>query len=49
MGRRSVDRHFIEDASCRIKDFRRIRTHHDKLARNFLSAVAVAILIVFWI
>jgi len=24
---------------CRLKDFRRIATRYDKLARNFLSAV----------
>jgi transposase len=33
----------IEAAYCRLKDFRRIATRYDKLARNFLSAVA------FWI
>lgn len=47
--RRYRDRHLIENAFCRIKDFRRIHTRYDKLARNFLSAVAIAILIAFWI
>ena len=42
-------RHLIENAFCRIKDFRRIATRYDKLARNFLSAVALAILVAFWI
>jgi transposase len=28
-------RHKIENAICRLKDFRRIATRYDKLARNF--------------
>ncbi len=32
----------IEAAFCRLKDFRRVATRYDKLARNFLSAVALA-------
>lgn len=43
------DRHLIENAFGRIKDFRRVATRYDKLARNFLSAVALAILVAFWI
>ena len=42
-------RHLIENAFCRLKDFRRVATRYDKLARNFLSAVALAILLAFWI
>ncbi|BDX00671.1 hypothetical protein MACH15_24230 [Maricaulis maris] len=30
------DRHLVENAFCRIKDFRRVATRYDKLARNFL-------------
>jgi transposase len=47
--RRYRDRHLIENAFCRIKDFRRVATRYDKLARNFLSAVALATLVAFWI
>ncbi len=43
------DRHLVENAFCRLKDFRRIATRYDKLSRNFLSAAALAILIAFWI
>lgn len=43
------DRHLIENAFCRLKDFRRIATRYDKLARNFLSAVALATLVAFWL
>ncbi|MCZ8103505.1 MAG: IS5 family transposase [Burkholderiales bacterium] len=47
--RRYRDRWRIEAAFCRIKDFRRIATRYDKLARNFLSAVALATIIAFWV
>jgi transposase len=43
------DRHLIENAFCRIKDFRRVATRYDKLAANFLSTVALATLVAFWI
>jgi transposase len=39
---RYKSRHLIENAFCRLKDFQRIATRYDKLARNFLSAVALA-------
>lgn len=39
----------IEAAFCRLKDFRRVATRYDKLARNFLSAVALATLVAFWV
>jgi transposase len=42
-------RHLIENAFCRLKDFRRVATRYDKLARNFLSAVALAAILAFWI
>ena len=38
----------IEAAFCRLKDFRRIATRYDKLADNFLSAVALAAVIAHW-
>lgn len=42
-------RHLIENAFGRLKDFRRIATRYDKLAANFLSAVALATAIAFWL
>jgi len=42
-------RHLIENAFCRLKDFRRIHTRYDKLAANFLSAVALATAVAFWL
>ncbi len=47
--RRYRDRHLIENACCRLKDFRRVATRYDKLARIFLSAVALATLVASWI
>lgn len=43
------DRHLVENAFCRLKDFRRIATRYDKLGQNFLSAVALAALVCFWL
>lgn len=41
-------RHLVENAFCRLKDFRRIATRYDKLATNLLSAVALATAVAFW-
>ena len=46
--KRSVDpalyrrRNLIERFFCKIKQFRRVATRYDKLARNFLAAVLIA-------
>ena len=42
-------RQLIENAFCRLKDFRRVHTRYDKLAANFLSAVALATAVAFWL
>ena len=42
-------RHLIENAFCRLKDFRRVATRYDKLAANFLSGVALVTAIAFWL
>jgi len=47
--KRYAGRHLIENAFCRLKDFRRVATRYDKLANNFLSAVALATMISFWL
>jgi transposase len=47
--KRYRERHLIENAFCRLKDFRRVATRYDKLARNFMSAVALATLVAFWL
>lgn len=43
-----IGRNLIERAFCRLKDWRRIATRYDKLARNFESAVAIAAVILWW-
>jgi transposase len=42
-------RNVIERMFCRLKDFRRIATRYDKLARNFLSAVSLVAAMLWWI
>ena len=42
------ERNKIERAFCSLKDWRRITTRYDKLARNFLSTVAIAAAIIWW-
>ena len=42
------ERHRVENAHRDIKDFRRVATPYDKIARNYLSALALAILVRFW-
>jgi len=41
-------RHRIENAFCRLKDFRRIATRYDRLARNFLASICLVAAIVWW-
>lgn len=47
--RRYKDRWQIEAMFCRLKDFRRVATRYDKLARNYLSAVHLAAAVAFWL
>jgi transposase len=39
----------IETAFNRLKDFRRIATRYDKLARNYLASVCLAAALVWWL
>jgi transposase len=39
----------IECAFNRLKDFRRIATRYDRLARNYLASVCLAAALVWWI
>ncbi len=41
-------RNLVERMFNRLKDFRRIATRYDKLARNFASAVTLVALILWW-
>jgi transposase len=42
-------RNLIERVFCRLKDFRRIATRYDRLATNYLSALALVAVVCFWI
>jgi transposase len=39
----------IETAINRLKDFRRIATRYDKLARNYLASVYLVAALVWWL
>lgn len=43
------DRNRVERMWCRLKDFRRIATRYDKLARNYLAGVFIAAICAYWI
>jgi transposase len=43
------DRNAIERTFCRLKDFRRIATRYDRLARNFLAAVCIVATLCYWL
>ncbi len=42
-------RNLIERMFGRLKDYRRIATRYDKLARNFFSAALIAAIVIWWI
>ena len=43
------ERRRIENAFGRLKDFRRIPTRYDRLARNFLASVCIVAALVRWV
>jgi transposase len=43
------DRNAIERMFGRLKDFRRIATHYDRSATNFLAAICLAATISYWL
>lgn len=42
-------RNRIERMFGRLKDFRRVATRYDKLARNFLAAATLAAIAIWWL
>lgn len=40
-------RNLVERLWCRLKDWRRIATRYDKLARNFLSSALIAAMVIY--
>tara|TARA_R110000787_G_scaffold176420_3_gene288619 strand:+ start:9542 stop:9865 length:324 start_codon:yes stop_codon:yes gene_type:complete len=42
-------RHKIENMFGRLKDRRRVHTRYDRCAHTFLSAIAIAATVIFWL
>ena len=42
-------RNVIERMFCKLKNWRRIATRYDRLAQNYLSALALAAIVSMWI
>jgi transposase len=42
-------RNLIERMFARLKDFRRIATRYDKLARNFIAGAFIAAAVTWWL
>jgi len=43
------NRNAVERMFSRLKDFRRIATRYDRLARNFLASVHLAAIVAYWL
>ena len=43
------NRHKIENSFARLKDWRRVATRYDRCPKIFLSACALAALVMFWL
>ena len=41
-------RNLVERLWCRLKDWRRVATRYDKLARNYMAGVHLAAIITYW-
>lgn len=42
-------RNLVERMFCRLKDYRRVATRYDKLARNFLAGTLIAATLIWWL
>jgi transposase len=42
-------RNVIERMFCRLKDWRRIATRFDRNIQNFMSAIALAAAVIWWL
>ncbi len=42
-------RNVVERTFCRLKDWRRLATRYDKLAGNFLAAITLASIVIYWL
>ncbi len=41
-------RNIVERFFCKLKNWRRVATRYDRLARNYMSAIALAAIIIEW-
>jgi transposase len=41
-------RRLIKNSTFRLRDFGRVATHYDKLARDYLSGVALSVVVALW-
>ena len=41
-------RNIVERFFCKLKNWRRIATRYDRLARNYMAAIALAAIIIKW-
>ena len=41
-------RNLIERVFSRLEDWRHVATRYDKLARNFIAAVQLAVAVIWW-
>jgi putative transposase len=44
-----TQRNFVERMFCRLKDWRRVATRYDKLARNYHAGLCLAAVLTCWI
>jgi len=47
--RRYRRRNRIEIMFCRLKDWRRVATRYDRCPKTYLSAIALAATVLFWL
>ena len=46
--RNVIERMFCKLKNCKLKNWRRVATRYDRLARNYLSGLALAAIIIAW-
>ena len=42
-------RNIVERTFCRMKDFRRIATRYDKLAKTYMAAICIVATLIWWL
>jgi len=47
--KRYRERHKVENLFAKLKDWRRVATRYDRCPKVFLSAIALAAIVIFWL